>query len=182
MLRVASVTMVDVYVGNPWQIFRVKHTDLELSSVLYNIVTFSSGDGYSAMSPLLSRIDPADFRPVAEYFEAGEYVPYIIDADTDYAYLDGLSGDEESREQVIQSGVIFRIAQLLELPGLQSLTLSKFKALQPYPAYEFLVVAGTSFGLGLAGDDRLDEFLVQYFAVSVSCLRESFTPSMVVVA
>ncbi|KAL8987017.1 MAG: hypothetical protein Q9177_003741 [Variospora cf. flavescens] len=160
----AELSMVNVYVGNPWQIFRVRHTKLGLSPVLYNIVTFTPGDGYSAMLPLLSRIDPADFRPIAEYIEVGEYIPFIMDPDTDYAYLDGLSGHDESRAQVIQSGVIFNFARLLEMPGLQSLALSKFKALKPYPAYEFLVVAGTSFGSGLAGDDRLDKFLVQYFA------------------
>lgn len=127
------------------------------------------------MSPLLSRIDAVDFRSVAEYLASGEYLPFIIDANTDYAYLDGLSGDEEGKEEIIRCGVMFKVAQRLELPKLQALALSKVKALQPYPAYEFLMVVGTTYAAGLEGDERLDKFLVQYFAVSVQHLRSLTT-------
>lgn len=166
-LTIDSPDIVKVYVGNPLAIYTVRRSNLEQSLVLQSTVSFNTSDGYFAMSPLLSRIDPDDFQSVADYLALSEYSPFIVDAGTDHAYLDELAGDAESREEIIRCGILFKIAQQLELPRLQALTLSKFKALQPYPAYEFLVVCGTAFESGLAGDARLDDFLIQYFAVSV---------------
>ncbi|KAI4139742.1 MAG: hypothetical protein L6R39_006139 [Caloplaca ligustica] len=106
-------------------------------------------------------MDVADFAPVAEFLEYGEYNPSMVSVGTDHAYLNAVSSVRE--EEVIRCGVIFKIAQQLNLPGLQTLVLDKLKGLQPYPAYAFLVVARTAFGACLA-DDGLDKFLLEYLA------------------
>ncbi|KAL9004166.1 MAG: hypothetical protein Q9188_003007 [Gyalolechia gomerana] len=164
---------VKVYVGNPYTIYIIQRSNLEPSPVLSRLVNFDSASGYYVMSPLLSSISAGDFKAVAQYLEYKEYYPPIFDAEIEHAYLEGLQNHEDGLEAIGQCGVVAVVAQKLEMPELQALAVSKFKALQPFPASHFLAVTGLLFGSGLVREGPMYEFVIEYLAHHFQELRQA---------
>lgn len=160
-----------MYIGNPHTIFIIKRNSLRGSPVLVDLVSFDSISGPYVMSPFLSSINAGDFRAVAQFLEHGEYYPRLCGAGTEYAYLDGLRNHEDGMEEIVKCGIVYVLAQKLGMPQLQALAFSKFKALQPHPAYQFLVVTGLLFGSGSACEGQMYDFAVDYLAVSINSLQ-----------
>ncbi|KAL8954123.1 MAG: hypothetical protein Q9222_000005 [Ikaeria aurantiellina] len=157
---------VKVYVGNPHVVFTIRRSGLQASPVLDNLVIHNATNGCYVMAPWLSSISGDDFGSVAEFLDRGDYHPHIVGAHSDKVHLAGITSDEERREEILKCAVVFAIAQKLEISTLQALAASKLELLQPYPAREFLALSGLAFGMGLAGQDRLDKLVVDYFSVS----------------
>lgn len=162
-----SPNPVRVYIGNPHTIFIFQRSNLDQSPVLSRLVSFDSASGYYVMSPLLSLIDPADFEEVAQYLEYQEYFPEIYDADTDFVSLDGLDSQEDKIETTDRCMIVTLVAQKLEMPELQALAVSKFKALQPFRGDQFLVLTQLLLGSSLEWEGPMYDFVVEYFSVSI---------------
>lgn len=153
--------MVRVYVGNPHQNFVVKRAGLEESVVLRGMVKYQDNEAY-VMSPVLSELQAPDFTSVAEYLDHAEYKPNLLDEGTDYARLEGVETAPQHFEAICQCGSLYTMADKLDLPGLKDLTVRKFRALVPYTAEAFILMAKLFYCFGCPSDDGLHEFMVTY--------------------
>ncbi|KAL8674170.1 MAG: hypothetical protein Q9168_001421 [Polycauliona sp. 1 TL-2023] len=155
---------IQIYVDNPYVIYRVKASNLDKASpLLASYCQGGKGNCY-IWSPSLSAISAEDFRPVAEFVDSGEYHPYIIDAGTERAHLNGISNVQDKKTEVLKCGVVYTLARQFNLPKLQTLVISKLRTLKPYPAEELITMTKLAFGSGLGEGDRLDKLLVTYIA------------------
>ncbi|KAL8716369.1 MAG: hypothetical protein Q9220_000276 [cf. Caloplaca sp. 1 TL-2023] len=155
---------VKIYVGNPHVVFTIQRSGLQASPVLDSLVIQNAKNGCYVMAPWLSSISGEDFGPVAEFLDHGDYHPHIAGVSSNRVRLAVINNEEERREEILKCAVVFTIAQKLEIPTLQALATSKLETLQPYPAREFLALTGLAFGMGLDGQDRLDNLVVEYFS------------------
>lgn len=114
------------------------------------------------MSPILSSLDANDFQPIGEYIDRGEYRPNILDDGTLHARLEGDLNPEMLRFQVVRCGIIYKVAQMLEIPGLQDLAFRKLKILEDDDqALEILTVIELVFEVG---SPEICEYLTQRVA------------------
>ncbi|KAL8728380.1 MAG: hypothetical protein Q9166_005424 [cf. Caloplaca sp. 2 TL-2023] len=157
-------TDVRVYVGNPHVVYLIKANILGKSPILAALAKHDIRSGFwYVMAPWLSEASGPDFRPVAEFLNSGEYHPYILDAGTDQARVAGVTSDKEKREEMLKCGMIHMLALKFDLPELQALVLRKLKAMQPFPATQFIQMVDYAFGSGLV-KDSLDKFVIDYIA------------------
>ena len=154
--------MVIIYVDNPHKRFPVKRTGLDASPLLSKLVTYHPENGWYIMSPMLSSLAANDFKPIGEYIDRGEYRPNILDDGTVHVRLEGDLNPEMLRVEVVRCGIIYQIAEILEMPGLQDLAFRKLKALQPYhQPLEILTVIELLYDIG---SPELRQYLTQHVA------------------
>lgn len=163
-----------MYIGNPHTVFIFQRSDLNQSPVLSRLVNFDSATGFYAMSPLLSKIDPADFKEVAQYLEHRDYFPEIYDADTEFASLEGLVSHETEIAAIDRCVIVTIIAQKLEMPELQALAVSKFKVLQPIHGDHFLNFIQLLFGSLVEWEGPMYDFVIEYLSVSIRDVISEF--------
>ena len=129
--------------------FKVKRRGLDASPLLSKLLTHHPENGWYIMSPLLSSLDADDFQPIGEFIDRREYHPNILDDGTVHVRLEGDLSPEMLRHQVARCGTVYRVAQMLEMPGLQDLAARKLKALAPHhQALEILTVIDLVFATG----------------------------------
>ena len=100
------------------------------------------------MSPMLSNLNVDDFLPVGQYLERGEYDSNILDEGTEYVRLEMELIEPERGAEVVRCATIYSIAQIFELPGLQTLAFRKLKALaklEPHQPFAILCVVDLGF-------------------------------------
>ncbi len=170
--------MVKLYVGNPQEEFTIKKAGLGASPMLAHLESFHDSIGYYVMSPVLSSLLASDFEPIAQYLDHKEYYPNLLDENTNHARLEDVSGHGQRNQEILRCGIIYSVAHLVELPGLQSLAFRKLKALRPYPSTEFLSVIGLIFRDGISEVEGLRHFVVQYLAEHFNELIKEETERM----
>ena len=157
-----SPNTVIIYVDNPHKMFKVNRAGLSTSPLLSKLLSHHPQNGWYIMSPMLSSIDANDFQPIGEYIGRREYHPNILDDGTVHVRLQGDLTPEMLRHQVVRCGTIYRIAQMLEMPGLQDLAFRKLKALAPqYQPLEILTVIELLFEIG---DLEIRQYLMKHVA------------------
>ena len=154
--------MVVIYVDNPHKKFKVRRSGLDASPLLAKLLLHHSKMGWYIMSPMLSSLDADAFRPVGEYLDRREYHPNILDEGTAHVRLEGDLNPEMLCYQVLRCGTVYKVAQMLEMEGLQDLAFRKLKALTPhYQALEILTVIELLFDIS---SPEIRQYLTQYVA------------------
>ena len=155
--------MVRVYVGNPHRDFIVKYNSLNESNLLFQSLKHD-GDSWYLMNPKLSDINVNEFSCVAEYLDHFEFKPNLLDEGTNFSRLENISSRQQRSDAIVQCGVLYNLAEKLELAGLQNLCLRKLKALGPLPPQELLLVVRLVFFSGPLKEEPAQDYLVDYLA------------------
>ena len=116
------------------------------------------------MSPMLSKLNADDFLPVGQYLERGEYDPNILDEGMEYVRLEMELTEPERGAEVVRCATIYSMAQMLKLPGLQTLAFRKLKALAKWEPHQPFAILGVVDLVFEKGDEDLRQHLVQYLA------------------
>ena len=158
-----------VYVGNPHEVLIVKRDGLEQSALLRGLLTHSSREGWYVMAPLLSGISAHDFKPVADFIDHGEYRPNLLDDATEYVRLENITNEQQRANEILRCGVVYSLAEMIELPNLQRLAFRKLRALgssfaAPFPSFELLSVVQLVFNDTAPKDWEMHSFFVNYIA------------------
>ena len=158
----SSPNAVSIYVGNPHKIFKVRRSGLDASPLLSSLLRHRPEDGGYIMSPMLSRLEADDFKPIDEYIERREYDPNIVNDGTVHVRLEGGLDPEMLGDQIVRCGTIYELAKKLEMAGLQDLAFRKLKALEPhFEPLQILTVVEVLFDIGSPG---IRQYLTQYVA------------------
>ena len=145
-------------------LFFVARRNLAASPLLTKWIGDHPELGSYIMSPILSHLTNADFLPVGQYLERGEYDPNLLDEGTEWARLVTEESGPGAAREVIRCATIYDTARMLELYGLQDLAFRKLKALAnkvPHQPWAILCAADVLFKIA---QPNMKQYLVQYLA------------------
>lgn len=155
--------MVRVYVGNPHRDFIVNYHSLKESNLLFQSLK-RDGDGWYLMNPRLSDVIVNEFSCVAEYLDHLEFKPNLLDEGTSFERLENISSQQQRSDTIVQCGVLYNLAEKLELAGFQNLCFRKLKALGTLPPQELLLVVRLVFITGVLKKEPAQDYLIGYIA------------------
>ncbi|MCJ1228064.1 hypothetical protein MMC12_004724 [Toensbergia leucococca] len=111
------------------------------------------------MTPLLREFEVDHFKPVAECLDHGEYRPNLLNENSDHARLENTNTDVERVNELVRCGVVYYLAQMVELPGLQKLDF-----------FQLVFISTTS------ADEELHLYLINYIANHYDEILEADSP------
>ena len=128
------------------------------------------------MTPLLREFEVDHFKPVAECLDHGEYRPNLLNENSDHARLENTNTDVERVNELVRCGVVYYLAQMVELPGLQKLDFCKLKVLVPFTASKLLSLVQLVFISTTSADEELHLYLINYIANHYDEILEADSP------
>lgn len=163
--RGSSGRNVKIYVENPSKIIVGREEEATQSPLLKKLISYDLSEGWSIMSPALSRFDSKAFEAVVEFLKTAEYTPRFLDENKASRRLENITTQSAKAAHVLNSRILYCIAGKIELQAMQNPILRKLKVLSPYPPSEFITIAGLIFQQGSVGDDEeIRQLLLKYMA------------------
>ena len=165
MLICRSPEIVQIFVGDPHRIYKVRRQGLNASPLLSRLLVNNADSGYYVMSPMLSSLDADAFFPIAEYLEREEYSPNILDDGTDWVRFEANLTSEEHGQEIVRSSTIYNLAKTLEMCDLQDLAFRKLKALVGFDeSFPFIAILTVVEHVFEDANDDMRQFLIQFIA------------------
>ena len=147
--------------------------NIRQSTVLEMLLSHDPDEGWFIVSPLLLTLPVGPFVAVAEFLDAGEYSPYLLQNYRIDIGLQDITTPCAKATQILSSAMVYHAAGKLQLRPLQDLALRKLRVLSPYPAAELLTVVDLIFmNVGAQNDVDIRQHLIKHLAENYENLQK----------